>query len=688
MLILKFNYSLVMSRVFVTLFIIFMVASICVAREIYVDIGSQADAADGSKALPFKTITNALNIVKGGDTVIVREGVYRESIRVPGGEPDKPVTLRAAEGERVILSGAIPVSGWNNYRGNIYVTVLDFRPKRLLAAWRSQPVAREPNEGWWTATAVDDLTITDAKHLQTLSNELVGEQAYIWTTAGNVFFTVPLASLDRANGRFTVVRENKWMRLGAGDRYYLKNHPSLIDSPGEWAVQEEGGKFRIYFQPKTLANLKVVESPHQARSILSVHGAKLVRISGLEVAASANNGIEVMRSEDVIISGCILHNHGFIGALLRDVNDVTIRRNIFLYNSYGLGLHTVSNSVIEENEIAYNTTDGLIVTYNTTNVDVRRNYLHHHLLWGHPDGIQTYIGVKNVRFIDNLLIGSGQSFMMADTSDGLLKGNMIIGSAAYSVVFGVENHRVHNNTIALSGYGCVNFRGNNYDVRENIFVTGDEYCIFPVRGVKDYVGDRNLLYNAPGLAQKTVVVSDKGWHRNFAEYRRATGYDRNSVYGDPGFRNAPAIFAVLDFQRVADCSRSTFYLGGGSRHFKVGDTIEMNFDGVPRKVIARDNAAITVSPALKAKPMTPSLVCNWGRNNDLSLDLRLADDSPGAKLGASGGPVGSIIDIAAYQRGDFNADGKRDLPDIPLELEPEDRGRRDTKMVLESVDAK
>ena len=200
MLILKFNYSLVMSRVFVTLFIIFMVASICVAREIYVDIGSQADAADGSKALPFKTITNALNIVKGGDTVIVREGVYRESIRVPGGEPDKPVTLRAAEGERVILSGAIPVSGWNNYRGNIYVTVLDFRPKRLLAAWRSQPVAREPNEGWWTSTAVDDLTITDAKHLQTLSNELVGEQAYIWTTAGNVFFTVPLASLDRANG--------------------------------------------------------------------------------------------------------------------------------------------------------------------------------------------------------------------------------------------------------------------------------------------------------------------------------------------------------------------------------------------------------------------------------------------------------------------------------------------------------
>lgn len=677
MLVLKFNYSLVMKHVFVTFFILCAVVSISVAREIYVDIGSQADAADGSKTLPFKTITEALNIVKGGDTVIVREGLYRESVRVPGGEPGKPVTLKAADGERVILSGAVPVTGWKKHQGNIYVTVLDFRPERLLVAYRSQPVAREPNEGWWTAAAVDDLTITDAKHLKTLSNEFVGGQAYIWTTAGNVFFTVPLASLDRDNGRFTVVRKNKWMRLGAGDRYYLKNHPSLIDSPGEWAVQEEGGKFRVYFQPEATADLNAVETPRQTRSILSVYGTKHVRISGLEIAASANNGIEVMQSEDVIISRCISHNHGLIGTLLRDVNNVTIRRNIFLYNSYGVGLHTVSNSVIEENEIAYNTTDGLIISYNSTDIDVCRNYIHHHLLWGHPDGIQIYIGVKNIRFIDNLLIASGQSFMMADTSDGLLKGNMLIGSAAYSVVFGAENYRVHNNTIAFSGYGCMNLRGNNYEVRENIFVTGDESCIFPVRGVKGYVGDRNLLYNAPRLAKKTVVVSDKGWHRSFAEYRRATGFDRNSVYGDPRFRNAPTIYAVLDFQRIADCSRSMFYLGSGSGHFKVGDTVEVDFDGVTRKVTARNKATITVSPPLRAKPMTPSLICNWGRSSDLSLDLRLAEDSPGAKLGASGGPVGSIINITAYQQGDFNADGKRDLPHIPSGLEPKNDREQD-----------
>lgn len=688
MLVLKFNYSLVMKHVFMTFLILAVVAGVGVAREIYVHAGSQADAADGSQALPLKTIAEALNVVKAGDTVIVREGLYRESVRVPGGEPGKPVSLKAADGERVVLSGAVPITGWKKHRDNVYVTALDFKPDRLLVAYRPQPIAREPNEGWWRATDANDLTITDTKNLKTLGHDLVAEEAYVWAMTGNVFFTLPVASVDRANGKLTVVRTTDWMQLKADDRYYLQNHPSLIDSPGEWAVQEEGGKFQVYFQPAELADLDIVEAPRESRPVLSVRGAKHVSISGLEIVAGAKNGIEVMQSENVVISNCILHSHSFIGVLLRSVKGVTVRHSISMHNAYGVGLHTTTDMTVEENEIAYNTTDGLIVSFNSTEVDVRRNYIHHHLLWGHPDNIQIYNDVKNVRFIDNLLIAGGQSMMMASTSDGLLKGNMILGSAAYSVILAADNYRVHNNTIAFAGYGCMNLRGNNYDVQENIFMTGDASCIFPVRGVKGYVGDRNLLYNAPRLTKKTVVVSDKGWHRNFQEYQRATGYDRHSVYGDPGFRNAPKVFSVLDFRRIVDCSRDTFYLGGDTGSFKVGDTVEVDFDGVGRKVTNRKKETITVSPALRAKPLKPSLICNWGQNRDLSLDLRLTAGSPGAKLSASGGPVGSTIDIAAYQRGDFNADGKRDLPDMPPELEPESGGERDTKMVLESVDAK
>ena len=103
---------------------------------------------------------------------------------------------------------------------------------------------------------------------------------------------------------------------------------------------------------------------------------------------------------------------------------------------------------------------------------------------------------------------------------------------------------------------------------------------------------------------------------------------------------------------------------------RLGDFIEVNFDGVLRKIVSRGRETITISPALPAKPLTPNLICCWGRNSNLSLDLRLEVNSPGATLSASGGPVGSTIDIAAYQRGDFDADGRRDLPDLPDGLEP------------------
>jgi hypothetical protein len=282
--------------------------------------------------------------------------------------------------------------------------------------------------------------------------------------------------------------------------------------------------------------------------------------------------------------------------------------------------------------------------------------------------------VTNVRLIDNLLLGCGQAIMMQETSDGLIQGNMIIGCMAIPVIFGhknAENYRVHNNTIVFSGGACMSLTAHHYDVRENVFVTGQGSPMYSVIGVRGYEGQRNLFFNAHGITGRPIMVSDRGWHRSFSEYRRATGYDRGSVFGNPRFRNAPVSFAVIDGRRLPDCSREKLYLRKGIETIRLGDFVEVNFDGVLRRIVDRNREAITISPALPAKPLTPNLICCWGRNDNLSLDLRLKASSPGAKLSTSGGPIGSTIDIAAYQRGDFDADGKRDLPDLPSGLKPE-----------------
>ncbi|MBZ0296425.1 MAG: right-handed parallel beta-helix repeat-containing protein [Anaerolineae bacterium] len=64
------------------------------------------DANAGTEVKPFLTITKGLSILKPGDTLLVKAGVYREEFynKIPSGASwQQPVTLRAYPGQQVIL---------------------------------------------------------------------------------------------------------------------------------------------------------------------------------------------------------------------------------------------------------------------------------------------------------------------------------------------------------------------------------------------------------------------------------------------------------------------------------------------------------------------------------------------------------------------------------------------------------
>ena len=80
-----------------------------VAQTYYVGIGG-SNSNPGTLAQPFATIQQALNVVPSGGTVDVLSGVYRNQFNTVF--TNNNVTLQAAPGASVTISGADLVSGW------------------------------------------------------------------------------------------------------------------------------------------------------------------------------------------------------------------------------------------------------------------------------------------------------------------------------------------------------------------------------------------------------------------------------------------------------------------------------------------------------------------------------------------------------------------------------------------------
>jgi hypothetical protein len=81
----------------------------------------------GYRALPFKTLARACEAVRPGETIVLCQGVYRETLAPQCDD----ITVRGMEGEKAVISGADIVSGWRREEAG-WSAALDQEPKVLL----------------------------------------------------------------------------------------------------------------------------------------------------------------------------------------------------------------------------------------------------------------------------------------------------------------------------------------------------------------------------------------------------------------------------------------------------------------------------------------------------------------------------------------------------------------------------
>jgi hypothetical protein len=659
------------------------------AATYVVDQAKGNDAAAGSEAAPWQTVNKGVEALKAGDTLLIKAGVYRELVTVKAlGTAAAPIVIKAAPGERVVLSGADRVTTWtpctkeqaggNENFGKMVMADIAWSPLALFEDGKEQMLARSPNEGWWPTVKADAMTITDPAHLKKGDN-WAGATMFFFRYKGVQQTQQTVNSFDPETGTLTLAAPlwagTKTQYTPGSDRYRLQNKVTLIDRPGEWCYESKGEQeTRVYYWPHTAKVADaLIELPRRGQ-VLNLGSTAYCTVEGLEIVhairpgrtadAAIGNDINKQVSgacQSITIKGCTIHHNGRFGFAGRGYKDLKFLGNLVYRNEYGVSLGGQNGTLIEGNEIAENLVDGLIIGGGSHDITVRRNYIHHHSLFGHPDNIQLHSDVKNITFEDNFVLGSGQTAMMEACDNITFRNNTFAGSAANMMIMGHGNAthgRWERNTFALWTMSLFSLTAQDYELKDNIMVNNGGAIFYSIPAKGTFTSDHNLWYIAPGIGTRLggMAGADKSQSAKFNsldDIRTKSGQETTSEMKDPQFKNAPMYCVVLDSKRIGDCTCDKLIVPeGDAARFAKGDVVEVHFDGVVRKVTTIDGGTLTIDPPLSEIPDRPLFISNWKDKTNFVLDFTSPFNDQ----------FGSKINTAAYQRGDFDGDGKPDRP--------------------------
>lgn len=253
------------------------------------------DTNAGTLEAPWKTIGKAFGMLHAGDTLLIRGGVYRESVTVSiNGTAESPITVKNYPGETPIVDGSLPVTGWtvcqtgdsgltrlgttNPHYGSIYVAqvpktvagnavdlVLYENGERLQIACepsQSNPIYDEVDEfrplrnegGNWNQTAY----MVDSTYLTQADDYWNGAGVRVWShAASNWVITSTVGDFIASQHKivFSPALANPLSEGSKPDGYLLVNHPMILDQPGEYYVVADSSTYRIYLWPRNASYL-------------------------------------------------------------------------------------------------------------------------------------------------------------------------------------------------------------------------------------------------------------------------------------------------------------------------------------------------------------------------------------------------------------------------------------------------
>ena len=228
------------------------------------------DTNPGTIDDPFASIQHAIGRLKPGDILNIREGEYKEHLRINNldGTTDQRITIQSYGDEEVVVSGAREIaSEWVPYKGNIWKTKVDFDVTQLFLDDTMLTGARWPNisKDWHELDDSDGSKPTPGSYwdLNTRAHTTPNVSPHNVSDLG--FSVEGAVAVNYFNNAVDVIQHNAdESSLQVDGRlsghYYLTQHLDLLDQPKEWHYEEDTGELYVWLEGDANPNDQVIEA--------------------------------------------------------------------------------------------------------------------------------------------------------------------------------------------------------------------------------------------------------------------------------------------------------------------------------------------------------------------------------------------------------------------------------------------
>ncbi|QHW30331.1 hypothetical protein GZH47_05385 [Paenibacillus rhizovicinus] len=502
-----------------------------------------SDSNPGTAAEPFLTIQKAADILLPGETVIIHEGVYAESVRPKyNGTADHPITFKTADGEKVVISGADRITGtwqtasntgavqydpnnanlWKvavslpmgNYRNQIFVDGEAMLPSRYPNVAKEDAYYR-PN---WLTYVFDGANASVGGWSNPngkLSDPELNQPAGTWDGAA-------IVGMDNRgwnlSGAEVVSSTPGWLNLtninfyelgptgyASGDdfHYYIQNAMAALDAPYEWYYNQTSGT--LYLQLPKGMNPGDLDVRYKAREW------------GLDLSSR-----KYIHIEDIVLNGSNLTMRGGVSNVVDHMTAKYVTEFLSPDDEKGGIIVGGKNNALINSEIAYSA--GALVTVEGEGNKIVNDKLHD--------------ATTGPTMFTNSITITGRNHLISHNEVYNASGTLIGGSFYASEI---SYNDIHDGNWHSTDAGLMYFAytdlGNSQIHHNNIHDSHSEFS----NGVYFDLGDKNaqvfnnVFWNLPWAATFVNSSSEFVSVFNNTVYQGASGHPNPEIYtNSPG----------------------------------------------------------------------------------------------------------------------------------------------------------